>query len=265
MIVAGIDVGSVATKVVILGENDQLLTYVIAESEPRVGPLSEKLLNKALEQAHLQREDLTYIVGTGYGRYIVPFANDTRTEIMCHTLGVIHLFPTVRTIIDVGGQDSKVIRVDETGRVRNFVMNDKCAAGSGRFVEVMAQALEVPFTGWGEMVTSAPRRANISSYCTVFAESEAISLVSQGVPVNEILAGLCEATVTRICQMGLKLGEMEADVCFTGGVALNQGVTMIIQEKLGVNLLIPEVPQITGALGAAYLAKRLAMQMLEKQ
>ncbi len=257
MYFAGIDAGGVTTKMVILGDDDRIVTYVIVESEPDVEALSWRVLDKALEKANLHREDLKFIVSTGTNQHIIPFANSSRTEVFCHALGVHRLFPTVRTILDIGGQDSKAIRINEMGRVRNFVMNDRCAAGAGRFIEVMAQALEVPFTRWGEMVASAPRRANISSSCTIFAESEAISMVSQKVPVNEILAGLCEATVIRIYQMVLKLGEIEKDVCLTGGVALNHGVVMLMEEKMGVKLLIPEVPQITGALGAAYLARRL--------
>jgi len=256
MYVVGIDMGSVAAKVMIMGDNDEVLSYVVADAKPDAEALAKRLMNEALEQAHLRSEDISYIVSTGYGRVNVPFAAENRTEIMCHALGVYHLFPSVRTVIDIGGQDSKCIRMDDKGRVQNFVMNDKCAAGTGRFTEVMGRALDISFDRWGEVVSSAPRRARISNVCTVFAESEVISKMTEKVPLNEILAGVCEAIVTRVIQMIQRMGAVEKDVAFTGGVANNKGVAQILAEKLGVDLFIPKIPQSTGALGACYLAKR---------
>lgn len=262
MFVAGIDMGSVAAKAMIMGDNDEVVSYVVAEAKPDAEALARRLIDEALEQAHLGAEDISYIVSTGYGRATVPFANQSRTEIICHALGVHHLFPAVRTVVDVGGQDSKSIRLDETGRVRHFVMNDKCAAGTGRFTEVMAKALDIPFDRWGEIVASATRRAKISSVCTVFAESEVISKISEKVPLNEILAGVCESIVNRLFQMIQKMG-LEKEVAFTGGVANNRGVAQILQEKLGTDLFIPEIPQSTGALGACCLARRFATEATE--
>ncbi len=261
MNVAGIDMGSVATKVVLLGDADEVLSYTVASARPDAEALAWSLLNQALVEARLKREDLSYIVGTGYGRYIVPFANENRTEIMCHAVGVNHLFPTARTIIDIGGQDSKAIRITKDGRVRDFVMSDRCAAGTGRFCDVMAKVLRVPLEKWGEMLATASKRAKISSTCTVFAETEVISQVAQKTPVNEIIAGLCESLTSRVLQMAQRLGfEIEPDICFTGGVAMNAGIVQVLKENLGESLLVPEQPQSTGALGAAILAKRFAMQ-----
>ena len=259
MFVAGIDMGSVAAKAMIMGDNDEIMSYVVAEAKPDAEAHGKRLMTDALEQAHLSWGDITHIVSTGYGRVTIPFATESRTEIMCHALGVHHLFPSARTIIDVGGQDSKCIRINDSGRVRHFVMNDKCAAGTGRFTEVMAQALDIPLDQWGEIVASATKRAKISSVCTVFAESEIISKIAEKVPLNEILAGVCESIVKRLFQMIQKMG-LEKEVAFTGGVANNRGVAQILGEKLGVDLFIPEIPQSTGALGACYLARRFATE-----
>jgi len=260
MYVAGIDMGSAAAKVMIMGDSAEVLSYVVAEAEPDAETLGRRLMTEALKQAHLSWKGISYIMSTGYGRVTIPFATESRTEIMCHALGIHHLFPSVRTVIDIGGQDSKGIRIDDRGRVRNFAMNDRCAAGTGRFTEVMARALDVPLDRWGELVASAPRRARISSTCTVFAESEVISKIAEKVPLNEILAGVCESIVARVFQMVQKMGAVEKDVAFTGGVANNKGVARILEEKLGVDLFIPEIPQSTGALGACYLARSLVAE-----
>lgn len=252
--VAGIDIGSVAAKFLIMREDGAVMSYVVEETTPDIEELAERLRNRGLRKAGLEKEDLAYIFSTGYGRYTVSFAQDNRTEIICHATGVHSLFSSVRTIIDIGGQDSKVIRINESGRVINFFMNTRCAAGTGRFTEVMSKALGVELSKWGEVVTSAQNRANVSNICTVFAESEVISKIMQKVPLNEILAGVCESIVTRIVESVQRAGGMVREVAFTGGVANNLGVKQILEEKLGVELIIPEIPQSTGALGAAYLA-----------
>jgi predicted CoA-substrate-specific enzyme activase len=264
MYVAGIDIGSVAAKFLIMGEEGEVVSYAVAETTPDVDGTAEGIRRRALEEAGLKLEDIKYVVSTGYGRYTVPFAQENRTEIICHATGVHNLFPSVRTIIDIGGQDSKVIRVDETGRVKNFTMNSKCAAGTGRFTEVMARALGIELSRWGEVVASAENRAKISNICTVFAESEVISKIMQKVPLNEILAGVCEAIVTRVYESVHRVGNVEPDVAFTGGVANNLGVRQILQEKVGYPLLIPEIPQSTGALGAAYLARSYYLAQRKK-
>ncbi len=258
MFYSGIDIGSVAAKLLIMAETGEVVSYVVADTNPDLEELVAKLRARALKEAQLREDDVRYTVSTGYGRNSIPFAQEARTEIICHALGVHRLFPSVRTIIDIGGQDSKVIRIDEAGRVKNFTMNTRCAAGTGRFTEVMARALRIDFDSWGEVVSSAgARRTKISNICTVFAESEVISKMMQKVPLNEILAGLCEALVTRVLEGMQRAGGGEPDIAFTGGVANNLGIRQILEEKLGVRLCVPDVPQSTGALGAAQLALSL--------
>jgi (R)-2-hydroxyacyl-CoA dehydratese activating ATPase len=264
MYIAGIDIGSVAAKFLIMGEDGKVLSYAVAETTPDVDGTAAGILRQALDEAGLQFEDIKYMVSTGYGRYTVPFAQENRTEIICHATGVHSLFPSVRTIIDIGGQDSKVIRVDGTGRVTNFTMNSKCAAGTGRFTEVMARALGIELSRWGEVVASAEARTKISNICTVFAESEVISKIMQKVPLDQILAGVCEAIVTRVYESVYRVGKAEPDVAFTGGVANNLGVRRILEEKVGYPLLIPEIPQSTGALGAALLARSYCLGQRKK-
>lgn len=255
MFVAGIDIGSVAAKFLILGKHGEVVSYVVADTIPDIEEMAEQLRNQALQKAQLCKEDIVYTVSTGYGRSTISFAQENRTEILCHAKGVYSLFPSVRTIIDIGGQDSKVIKVNNKGDVINFSMNNRCAAGTGRFIEVMSRALKVEFDKWGEIVTSAGvRRTKISNICTVFAESEVISNIMLKVPLNEVLAGICESIVTRVLEIVQRTGGAVPDVVFTGGVANNLGVRQILEEKLGIKLVIPEIPQITGALGAAHLA-----------
>jgi (R)-2-hydroxyacyl-CoA dehydratese activating ATPase len=255
MNVAGVDAGSATTKIVIISNSNELFTHVLCNSGPDLETTAWKLLGEALEKAGIGREDLKYTVSTGVNSQIVPFSDNCYTDITCNALGIWHLFPSVRTIIDVGVQESKAIMINEKGSVKKFVMNERCAAGAGRFTEVISQALEIPLTQWDNMVEFAPQRARISSKCTVFAESEAISMLSQKIPVSEIVAGICEAIAIRIYQMVLRLGNVEKEVCFTGGVALNIAVASMIEEKLDLKLIIPKVPQITAALGAALLAR----------
>ncbi len=255
MYYAGIDIGSVAAKFLILGEDGTVCSYVVTETRPDIDQVAEELLSEALHAAHLKREDIRYIMGTGYGRATISFSQENRTEILCHAAGVYHLFPSARTIIDIGGQDSKVISLNDTGRVSNFVMNSKCAAGTGRFTEVMARALKIELERWGDVVASAEKRAKISNTCTVFAESEVISKLMQKVPLNEILAGVCDAIASRVFESVNRVGGVSTDVVFTGGVANNLGVRLLLEEKAGVPLIIPDIPQSTGALGAACLAR----------
>ena len=254
MYVAGIDTGSVATKVVILDGNKKLVVYKVV-STPPAEAVAEKAFNQCLIDAKLSRKDITNIIATGYGRINVSFANKMRTEILCHSAGINYLFPSVRTIIDIGGQDSKAIRISETGSVLQFIMNDKCAAGTGRFLEVMARTLGIELERWGEYVASAETSTRISSVCTVFAETEIISKVTAGTLMNEILAGICDSIAIRVGQMAQRI-TIEKNICFTGGVASNHGVAQKIEGFLGKSVLIPQIPQSTGALGAAIIALR---------
>ncbi|HHX86733.1 MAG TPA: 2-hydroxyglutaryl-CoA dehydratase, partial [Firmicutes bacterium] len=183
----------------------------------------------------------------------VPFANKQVTEITCHGKGAHFLFPAARTVIDIGGQDSKVIRLSDLGSVVDFAMNEKCAAGTGRFLEVMAQALEVKLEDMAQIARKALRSVSISSMCTVFAESEVVSLIAEGTPREEIIRGLHQAVADRTSGLVHRVG-LEKQVVMTGGVAKNAGAVHCLEEKLKVKIVVPEEPQITGALGAALVA-----------
>ncbi|MGQ9498116.1 MAG: acyl-CoA dehydratase activase [Desulfotomaculales bacterium] len=256
MVFAGIDVGSLSAEAVLV-RNGTMLAYSILPTGANSRGAAERALEEALNKAGLGRDDVAAAVATGYGRINVPFATRRITEISCHARGVAHLFPDSRTIIDIGGQDSKVIRTGPAGKVLDFAMNDKCAAGTGRFLEVMARALELELGELGKLALEAGQAAVISSMCTVFAESEVVSLIAQGVPRDQIARGLCNAIAERIVNLVHRVG-LERQLVMTGGVAKNAGVVRAIEDKLGKRLLVPPEPQITGALGAALLAEEAA-------
>ncbi len=249
MIVAGIDIGSLSSEAVILREGE-IMSYSILPTGADTRKAAHMCMREALERAHLKFEDLEATVATGYGRINVPFASKTVTEITCHARGAYRLFPSTRTVIDMGGQDSKVISIDAEGRVSDFVMNDKCAAGTGRFLEVMAGALEVDLEEMGKRSARAKNGVVISSMCTVFAESEVISLIAAGYSTNDIIRGLHEAISKRIFTMAGKL-RMERPITMTGGVAKNRGIVDALGRLLKSRIQVPEEPQIVGALGAA--------------
>lgn len=248
----GIDAGASATKAVIINKEREIVSYSIVPSGINFKVSSEKALRKVLETSHLSLKDILYIVSTGYGRAMVN-AKATSSEIICVSRGVHKLFPSVRTIIDVGGQDSKAIRIDEDGRVLNFVMNDKCAAGTGRFLEVMSNILGKPISDLSILHFKSLKPVKISSTCTVFAESEVISHVSKGSEIEDVIAGLHQAIAERVYNMSSRIG-FEKDVAFTGGVAKNQGFVDALSKKIGSNPISPEEPQIICALGAALAA-----------
>jgi predicted CoA-substrate-specific enzyme activase len=248
----GIDAGASATKTVIINKEGDIVSYSIVPSGINFKVSSEKALGKALRISFLSLKDILYTVSTGYGRALVN-AKATSSEIMCVTRGVHKLFPSVRTIIDVGGQDSKAIRIDEKGRVLNFVMNDKCAAGTGRFLEVMSNILGKPIDELGILHSRSSKPTRISSTCTVFAESEVISHISKGSEIEDVIAGLHEAIAERIYNMSSRIG-FEKDVAFTGGVAKNQGFVDALSKKIGLTPTLPEEPQTICALGAALAA-----------
>ena len=249
---AGIDIGSRMTKAaVITGEGVCASRIVITRPEQR--KLAHEVMEAVLADAGVSLSEVTYVVATGYGRINVPFADRQITEISCHARGISFLMPTVRTVIDIGGQDSKGIKVSN-GKAVDFVMNDKCAAGTGRFIEIIAESLGVCLEDVGRMALEATDRAVISSTCTVFAEQEAVSALSRGVPVGDILAGVLDSIATRVCRMVNRL-KAERDVAFTGGGAKNSGLVRMLEEKLGMPVLVPDEPLITGALGAALLGR----------
>jgi len=258
MIVAGIDIGSITAETVILQDN-QMLSSSIVPTGANSRTAAERSLAAALKQASLRQEDLAAIVTTGYGRASFPSATKMITEITCHARGAFFVYPETRTVIDIGGQDSKVIRLDKQGRNVDFQMNDKCAAGTGRFLEVMARALEVKLEDLGRLSRSAQRTIKISSMCTVFAESEVVSLIADNQPQEVIIRGLHDAIADRILGMVRRVG-VEEKVTLTGGVAKNEGVVQALEERLEVRVFVPPEPQIIGALGAALLARGLPIR-----
>jgi bzd-type benzoyl-CoA reductase Q subunit len=256
VITAGIDVGSVSSQAVILAD-DRLFAYSSLRTGSNSADSALRALAAALEGTGLGQQDITYIVGTGYGRVNVPFANTSITEISCHARGAHHLAPTVRTILDMGGQDCKVIRINERGEVQEFVMNEKCAAGTGRGMEVFAELLAVPITEVGPLSLTVTETPQISSTCVIFAKSEAISLLNQGWSQNQVLAAYCSAMAERVYRLIRRIG-LVPDFAITGGIAKNTGVVRRLEEKLGVEA-VPIRPdsQIAGALGAALFAREL--------
>lgn len=210
-------------------------------------------MQKALEGTSISRDEIGAVVATGYGRIAIDYADRQVTEISCYAKGINHLHPEVRTIIDIGGQDSKAISVSEDGRVLDFLMNDKCAAGTGRFLEVMAKALELEIEHLGDISLRSQKPHQVSSTCTVFAESEVVTLVAEGVNREDIVAGLHAAIAKRTMSMVKRVG-MVPPVAMAGGVAKNKGVVNAIEEQIGEPLVVPPEPQIVGALGAALYA-----------
>ncbi len=254
MITLGIDIGSVTAKGVILKEN-RILAHTIRFTGYNAADAGETVLKTLLEQAGIEKKQITAIVATGYGRNSVAFPDKTMSEIICHGAGAHFAVPAARTVIDIGGQDSKVIRLNETGMVLNFVMNDKCAAGTGRFLEVMARALETDLDGFGRLSLKGNAPATISSTCTVFAESEVISLVAKGESRENIIAGIHAAIAARTVAMANRVG-IVPDIVMTGGVSRNIGVIRALEKHLNQPVTVPSDAQLTGAIGAALLAQR---------
>ena len=249
---AGIDIGSTMTKVVILER--EIIASVMGPTGPEQRRLANQVMEEALQEAGLDFEEISYVVSTGYGRLNVPFADKQITEISCHAKGVAHLFPGARTVIDIGGQDSKGIKIGKNGRPSNFVMNDKCAAGSGRFLEVLADALEVGVEALGELSMKGKEPAQISNICTVWAEQEVVSRLAEGVALPDLVAGIHQSLATRVARMVARI-KVEEQVVLTGGVAKNIGMVKALADKLGCEVLVPAEPLLTGALGAALLGK----------
>jgi predicted CoA-substrate-specific enzyme activase len=252
---AGIDIGSITAKAAIVEDGGILGTKIIFTGY-NAEAAGVKVYEDLLSESGLDTSSIAKIVSTGYGRNSVKFADKTFTEIMAHAAGAYLLNPKIRTIIDIGGQDSKAIALDEKGKVRNFVMNDKCAAGTGRFLEVMARALEVNLDEFGAMSLQSKLPSKISSLCTVFAESEVISLIARGEKRPDIIAGIHESIAARVSSMIARVGVAEP-VMITGGVARNAGVVDALERKLGVKIAVSSYAQVNGAIGAAILASTL--------
>lgn len=254
MLVAGIDIGSITTESLLFDTDKGIQGYEIFQTGADSKKTAEMALEKVLAGPAITTSDVSRIIATGCGRKRAAFAQQTVTEITCIAKGVHYLFPAARTIIDIGGQDTKVIRIDDKGRVTEFEMNDKCAAGTGRFIEVMAKALNVELDKIGEISLKHKKELTISSICTVFAESEVISLVSEGEELEDILYGIHKAIAGRTMGLINRLGGVEGEIVMAGGVAKNLGVVKALEASLNTRLNIYSEPQIVGALGAAILA-----------
>ena len=250
---AGIDSGSTSTDVVILNKEHEIVTSIILPTGAGAAIGAERALSEALDKAGLQREDIDALVTTGYGRTAIKNGDKSITEITCHARGAHFLDPQVRTVIDIGGQDSKVIRLDENGAVANFVMNDKCAAGTGRFLEMMARTMEMDLDQMSECGLEFKEDITISSMCTVFAESEVVSLIAQNKATDDIVHGLNKAVAVKTAALAKRVGG-EEKYMMTGGVSKNRGLVKTLEEKLGAKLVISEKAQLCGALGAALFA-----------
>jgi predicted CoA-substrate-specific enzyme activase len=250
-IFAGIDVGASHTKVLILDSNKQTMGRHVARSGTDFTASAENGLELALKQAQARREDIAGAVATGYGRKNVSFALGTKTEISCHAKGCFHYFPMALTIIDIGGQDNKIIKLDDQGRRFDFKMNRKCAAGTGAFLEEMSLRLGIPLEEMNDLARNSRENVELGSYCTVFSGTEVLEKIRMGTSVPDIVKGLFSSVIKRIMEMDTLTGQ----VAMTGGVvAHNPFLVNMIEERLGRSVLVPDYPQFAGALGAALFA-----------
>ncbi len=250
---AGVDVGSTQTKAIIIDENQRIVARALVDTGANVVTAAEKAYLAALKNGGIHEEDVAFIVGTGYGRYKVTFGDTQVTEISCHARGAVHMFPNTRTVLDMGGQDTKAIRVRPDGEVLDFCMNDKCAAGTGRFLQMAAYALEIPLDELGPTALKAEKPVKISTTCTVFAESEVLSWLGRGKKIEDILLGVHRSIATRSISLLRRVG-IEEEVTFTGGVTRNQGMVEVLNEMLGLEMNVSEESHFMGALGAALFA-----------
>ena len=253
----GIDSGSTSTDVVILNREKEIVTGIILPTGAGAAVGAERALEEALQKAGLLREDIDAMVTTGYGRSAITDGDKSITEITCHARGAHYLDPMVRTVVDIGGQDSKVIRLDENGAVVNFVMNDKCAAGTGRFLEMMARTMEMSLDEMSAKGLHYKEDITISSMCTVFAESEVVSLIAQNKDTDDIVHGLNKAVASKTAALVKRVGG-EEKYMMTGGVSRNQGLVQTLEEKLDAKLVVSDKAQVCGARGAALFAADMA-------
>lgn len=247
---------------IIIDEDARVCARVVGPTGPEHRRLANRVMEKALAQATLSFDEVSYVIATGYGRVNVPFADREITELTCHATGIVSLFPDVRVAIDIGGQDAKGLQI-KGGKLVDFVMNDKCAAGTGRFLEVVADTLGLKLEELGDISLKSTNKVKISSTCTVFAQQEIVTRISEGVQLADILAGLHDAIANRVARMVRRL-KVEPDVVLTGGVAKNIGVVSAMKENLGCKILVPEDPLLSGALGAALLGKEVVLKAVAK-
>jgi (R)-2-hydroxyacyl-CoA dehydratese activating ATPase len=250
---AGVDVGSTQTKAVIVDETGTAVSRALVDTGANVIRAAETAFAAALESGQLREEEVEYVVGTGYGRYKVTFGNTQVTEISCHGRGAVHMFPATRTVVDMGGQDTKAIRVAPGGEIIDFCMNDKCAAGTGRFLGAAARALEIPLPDLGHTALRGERPVKITTTCTVFAESEVLSWLGRGKKIEDILLGVHQSIAARSAGLLRRVG-IESEVTFTGGVARNHAMVQTLADHLGVPLNVSDDSHFMGALGAALFA-----------
>ena len=253
MYVMGIDSGSTSTNAVIMDRDRNIKAFAVVRTGAKSGQSAQKILEEVLEKAGLKRENISWIVSTGYGRVSIPFADENVTEISCHGRGAHYFNPNVRTILDIGGQDSKAIHLSSTGEVTDFVMNDKCAAGTGRFLEMIARSLEMEIGELGPAALQSTENIEITSMCSVFAESEVISLIAQNKEKADIANGVCHSIANKSYSLMKRVG-LDPEFMMTGGVAKNPGVVRAVEEKIGAKLYICPEPEIVGAVGAALYA-----------
>lgn len=253
----GVDLGSTTAKAVVLSETGKVLGAAIVQ----MGAVSRRGMEQAAEQAlaaaGITRDQVSYTIGTGYGRRLVPGAGRTFTEITCHARGVAALFPNARLVIDIGGQDSKVIALDDQGLVDSFAMNDRCASGTGRFYEVLARALECGVAEVGQLALQGSKDLEVSTMCATFAETEIISLLAEGAEPADVAASVHRAIAHRALGLVAQVGK-RGPIIMTGGVAKNRAAVSFLEAELGEKMQVPDDPQIMGAYGAALLALELS-------
>lgn len=250
---AGVDVGSTQTKAVIIDEAQEIVCRALTDTGANVVRAAENAFAQALTSGDLREEEVEYVVGTGYGRYKVTFGNTQVTEISCHGRGSVHMFPNTRTVVDMGGQDTKAIRVSAVGEIVDFCMNDKCAAGTGRFLGAASSALDIPLEQLGPTALRGEKPVKVSTTCTVFAESEVLSWLGKGKKIEDILLGVHQSIAARSAGLLRRVG-VEEEVTFTGGVARNLAMIEALDSKLGVKVNVSEESHYMGALGAALFA-----------
>lgn len=250
---AGVDVGSTQTKAVIIDEDEKIAGRALIDTGANVVVAAQNAYTEALKDAGLFEQEVEYVVGTGYGRYRVTFGNTQVTEISCHGRGAVKMFPRTRTVVDMGGQDTKAIRVSPSGEIVDFCMNDKCAAGTGRFLGAASAALDIPLNELGAVALRAEHPVRISTTCTVFAESEVLSWLGKGKKIEDILLGVHQSIAARSIGLLRRVG-VEQEVTFTGGVAKNIGMVEALHQGLGVKVNVSQDSHFMGALGAALFA-----------
>ncbi len=250
---AGVDVGSTQTKAVIIDEDGTIVSRALIDTGANVVLAAQNSFNTAREEAGISEQEIEYVIGTGYGRYRVTFGNAQVTEISCHGRGAVKMFPKTRTVVDMGGQDTKAIRVSPTGEILDFCMNDKCAAGTGRFLGAAAAALDIPLDQLGPTALRHQHAVRISTTCTVFAESEVLSWLGKGKKIEDILWGVHQSMATRSAALLRRVG-IENEVTFTGGVTKNIGMVQALEDRLELKVNVSDDSHYMGALGAALFA-----------